>query len=110
MTIVEVLVAVLVLSVGLLALTGTAAAVSRMIDDGRRSTEAAALAAERIELLLASGCAYEETGSTTSGPFAVAWQVAAAAGGRTRILTVMVERTAQRGTRADTIRTVQSCP
>lgn len=109
MTIVEVLVAVLVLSVGLLALTTAAAGVSRMIDDGRRSTEAAALAAERIDLLRASGCPAAEAGSTASGSFTIAWAVVAAGDNRTRLITVIVTRTVGRG-HADTVHTVHTCP
>jgi prepilin-type N-terminal cleavage/methylation domain-containing protein len=110
MTIVEVLVAVLVLSVGLLALTTAAAAVTRMVDEGKRSTEAAALAAERVELLLADGCPVLGGGSTARGSFTVGWEVVAAAGERARAITVVVERTTPRGTRADTVRTLHSCP
>jgi prepilin-type N-terminal cleavage/methylation domain-containing protein len=109
MTIIEVLVAVLVLSVGLLALTTTAAGVSRMIDDGRRSTEAAALAAERIELLRASGCPAVGTGSATRGSFAVSWNVEAPSGDRRRTITVAVTRATRRGG-ADTVRTAHTCP
>ena len=110
MTIVEVLVAVLVLSVGLLALTTAAAAVTRMVDDGKRSTEAAALAGERVELLLANGCPVLGGGSTAKGPFTIGWEVAATAGARARAITVVVARTTPRGTRADTVRTLHSCP
>lgn len=108
MTMIEVLIAVLVLSAGLLALTTAAAGVSRMIDYGRRSTEAAALATGRIELLRAGGCPAAGTGSTTSGSFSVSWDVTETAK-RARLVTVTVTDTGQR-IGADTVRTVFACP
>jgi prepilin-type N-terminal cleavage/methylation domain-containing protein len=54
-TIVEVLVAIVVLTVGLLALLSTGALTTRMIARGQRSAEAANFAAQRLERLRASG-------------------------------------------------------
>ncbi len=110
LTIVEVVVAILILSVGLVALTTTAASVASMIGEGRRLTEAAALAAERTELLLAQPCPPVGSGASTRGPYAVAWQVVGAVGGRARAVTVTVARGTPRGTRTDTLRTVRACP
>ncbi len=50
-TIAEVLVAAVVLSVGLLALLGSAGLTTRMVGQGRHSTRAAQVAAARIERL-----------------------------------------------------------
>jgi len=50
-TLVEVLVALVVLSVGILALTGSSAVVNRMIGRGKIETHAALLAAQRVERL-----------------------------------------------------------
>jgi prepilin-type N-terminal cleavage/methylation domain-containing protein len=50
-TIIEVLVAVIVLSVGVVALAGSAAMVTRMIGRGKMGTRAAQLASQRFELL-----------------------------------------------------------
>jgi prepilin-type N-terminal cleavage/methylation domain-containing protein len=56
LTLVEVLVAIVVLGIGILALTGSGALVSRMIGRGRVETHAALAASRRVEMLrLAAG-------------------------------------------------------
>src|SRR5436309_15750077 len=55
-TIVEVIVAILVLTVGLLALVTSAALVTRMIGRGQRLAVAAQYAQRRLEMLRVSGC------------------------------------------------------
>jgi prepilin-type N-terminal cleavage/methylation domain-containing protein len=62
-TIVEVIVAILVLTVGLLALVTSAALVTRMIGRGQRSAVAAQYAQRRLEMLRASGCKAQTGGS-----------------------------------------------
>jgi len=56
-TLVELLVALIILSVGLLGLVSTGALVTRMIGRGQRSADAALFAARRLERLRAGGCA-----------------------------------------------------
>src|SRR3989442_13457529 len=55
-TIVEVIVAILVLTIGLLALVTSAALVTRMIGRGQRSAVAAQYAQRRLEMPRVSGC------------------------------------------------------
>ncbi|MGH7672329.1 MAG: type IV pilus modification PilV family protein [Gemmatimonadales bacterium] len=55
-TIVEVLIAIVVLTVGLLGLVTTAALVTRMIGQGQRSAVAATFAGQRLEILRAGAC------------------------------------------------------
>ena len=55
-TIIEIIIAILVLTVGLLGLVTTAALVTRMIGRGQRSSAAAAWSARRLELLRPAGC------------------------------------------------------
>lgn len=55
-TIIEIIIAILVLTVGLLGLVTTAAVVTRMIGRGQRSAAAAAFAARRLERLLPAAC------------------------------------------------------
>ena len=62
-TIVEVIVAILVLTVGLLALVTSAALVTRMIGRGQRSAVAAQYAQRRLEMLRTSGCRSQAPGS-----------------------------------------------
>lgn len=61
-TLVEVVVAILVLAVGLLGLAGSAVLVSRMIDRGQRSAVQAVFAARRLEMLRTTGCSAQEAG------------------------------------------------
>jgi prepilin-type N-terminal cleavage/methylation domain-containing protein len=74
-TLVEILIAIVVLSVGVLALTGTSATINRMIGRGRVETHAALLASNRIEQLrLAAGSTVPRCASpafSTGGP---TWQ------------------------------------
>src|SRR2546427_3040103 len=62
-TIVEVIVAILVLTVGLLALVTSAALVTRMIGRGQRSAVAAQYAQRRLEMLHVTGCTSQAGGS-----------------------------------------------
>src|SRR5947199_10561291 len=62
-TIVEVIVAILVLTIGLLALVTSAALVTRMIGRGQRSAVAAQYAQRRLEVLRVSGCKSQAGGS-----------------------------------------------
>lgn len=64
-TIVEVIIAILVLTVGLLGLVTTAGLVTRMIGRGQRSGAAAQFAARRLEQLRVSGCTSQASGSET---------------------------------------------
>jgi prepilin-type N-terminal cleavage/methylation domain-containing protein len=64
-TIVEVIIAILVLTVGILALSGTSALVTRMIARGSRAAMAASFAAERMEVLRPQGCIARTGGSDT---------------------------------------------
>lgn len=108
-TIVETLVAVMVLTVGLLGLVTTAGLVTRMIGQGQRYNEVAALANERVEVIRAQGCPAAATGSETRGAYTVAWRVADA-GNNSRAIQVVVGSPTGRGARVDTVQTVQVCP
>jgi type IV pilus modification protein PilV len=74
-SIVEVLVAVIVLSIGLLGLASTAAMTTRMIGDSRRYTEASAVATRRSEMLRSQSCATLTNGSEVKGGYSVTWKV-----------------------------------
>ncbi len=66
-TIVEIIIAIVVLTVGLLGLVSTAALVTRMIARGQRSAVASTFAAQRLELLRPSACiAAQRTNGTDS--------------------------------------------
>lgn len=55
-TVVEVIIAIVVLTVGLLGLVTTAALVTRMIGQGQRSAVASTFAGQRLEILRAGAC------------------------------------------------------
>lgn len=107
-TIVEVLVAVLILSVGLLALASTAALVTRMIGQGDRYTEATTLAGRRIEALRARRCS-AESGSETQGYFTVTWTSTSIMSGRAKQVAVTVTSPTTKGTRTDTFYSTIVC-
>ena len=62
-TLVELIVAIVLLAVGLLGTLGTAALVTRMVARGQRLGAAALFAAQRLERLRATGCAAPVPGS-----------------------------------------------
>lgn len=109
-TIVEILVAIMILSVGLMGLVTTAGLVTRMIGQGHRSTEASALGNERIEVLRAQGCPAAGSGTETRGAYTVSWRVVALAAPKGRGIMVSVQSPTTRGMRSDTFETVHYCP
>ncbi len=64
-TIIEVIIAVIVLTVGLLGLVSSAALTTRMIARGQRSAVAAAFAAQRMEQLRRAACQAQTNGVDT---------------------------------------------
>jgi Tfp pilus assembly protein PilV len=55
-TIIEIIIAIIVLTVGILGMVTTAALVTRMIQRGQRSADAAAFASRRLERLRPAAC------------------------------------------------------
>lgn len=74
-TLVELLVSVLVLSIGLLALTGASAVVARQIGGGARMALAASIAESRFERLRAQDCATLAAGASASRGIEERWTV-----------------------------------
>ncbi len=73
-TIVEIIIAIVVLTVGLLGLVSTAALVTRMIARGQRSAVASTFAAQRLEKLRPAGCiAAQRTNGTDTLYRGSAW-------------------------------------
>ena len=62
-TLIEVIIAVLVLTIGLLGLVTSAALVTRMIGRGHRSGVQVAFSQRRIEMLRSTACANQATGT-----------------------------------------------
>ena len=89
-TLLEVLVALIILSVGLLAFAAAAARTTRLISDGRRIERAALAAWSELEGLRKGGCPEPGSGAGTRGAFDVTWAVWAGPGGASRRLQVVV--------------------
>lgn len=115
-TIAEVLVAVVMLSVGVMALVGSSAMVTRMVGRGRNDTMAGQVATARIEWLrqmAASGASPCTSGSWksdsgTSGHIREKWQILDASGFSRRVLLTLRYNVAGRA-KVDSVRTTILC-
>ena len=117
-TIVEVMVAVVMLSVGIMALVGSSALVSRMVGRGKQTTYVGQVATARLDYLRqiaastspACGSAAFKTDSITTNGYREVWVVpAAVAGNNTRLVQVIVRHQAPRRLVRDTLRTTILC-
>jgi prepilin-type N-terminal cleavage/methylation domain-containing protein len=75
-TLLEVLVALVVLAIGILGLSANAASVSRLVGDGSRLTLAAAVATARLEQLRALPCASVAPGTAVTRGIEERWTIA----------------------------------
>jgi Tfp pilus assembly protein PilV len=105
MTLIEVIVAMLMLSVGILAFVGTNAAVIRMLSRGNRSMKAAFYSQERLETLRATPCQLLADGTSTRlGVYQMSWTVSDAPGGMSkRVKMINAYPASLSTTRADTM-------
>ena len=101
-TLIESLVAILLLELGMLALAATTAMAARDLAFAHRSARAQAIARNQLETLTADGCAASGGASTVQGGYDVSWTVQAEhrrrtlsvrvafslPGGRLRVVTV----------------------
>jgi prepilin-type N-terminal cleavage/methylation domain-containing protein len=107
-SLVEVVVAVVVLAVGILALAGTSGAIARMAGLGRHASASAFVAAERLERLRAAPCPPGgAAGSASAGRYLERWSVTPDGPGR--LLRVIVSYDDGRRARADTYETRTTC-
>ncbi len=106
LTLVEIIVACTVLTVGLLALLHTAALTSRMINEAALATEVSAVAREHLEALLDNGCGSTSGGDKTIDRLRVSWT---ATSGATEWIAVRVRAPTPQGTRVDSFSTALAC-
>jgi prepilin-type N-terminal cleavage/methylation domain-containing protein len=115
-TIIEVLVAVTILAVGVVALAGSSATVTRMIGRGKIDTRAAQLATQQMEVLRLR--AYSTTPRCTAlangGPVptnnvTLSWTVAVTPNVTGRDLNVSASYATPRGTRTEVLTTHIEC-
>jgi Tfp pilus assembly protein PilV len=87
---VEALIAVTILTVGILGFVGTMAAVTRTLSRGNRANRAAFYAQHRLEQTQATPCQLLTSGSETKGGvFAVSWVVGGTATSSSRTVRVI---------------------
>ncbi len=106
-TVVEVLLALVVLVVGLMALASVATMTTRSIVAASRFTRAAAAASSEIEKLVARACADgggPSSGRTEHGEFVVDW--ASSSGGTLTDIVVVLQ---VRGSRTDSFVSARAC-
>lgn len=117
-SLVEVLVAIVVLAIGIIAMGGTAGMVTRMIGRGKMSTRASQVATRKMEELRLA--AYSTTPRCTAAGFAsggpeVTWEAVTRswnvpASGKVRTVTVTVSfKTVRGGTHTDVLNTLIEC-
>jgi prepilin-type N-terminal cleavage/methylation domain-containing protein len=107
-SLIEVVVAILILTVGILGLAATAGQVTKMVGWGGRYGASAVAAAAQLEQLRATPCAsLAATGSATVGIYSLSWTVTAS--GNLRTMTLTVSYPNGRSTRSDVYESERSC-
>ena len=116
-TIAEVLVAVVMLTIGVMALVGSSAAVTRMVGRGRHDTVAGQLAMARVERLrqiaasTATPCTSPlwKTDSATVGRIGERWVISAGVSPNAPTVRIIVSYPVARGIKVDTVTTSILC-
>lgn len=113
-TLVEVLVAVTILTVGVIALAGSSATVTRMIGRGKIDTRAAQLATQQVDSLRVAAyfttprcTALASGGPATTDNVTLSWTVVA--NGTRRDVNVSASYATGRGTRTEVLTTYIEC-
>ena len=107
-SLVEVIVAIVILAVGVLGLAASAGAIVRMYAEGGRVSGAAAVAESRFELLRAGTCTTMASGTATTGEFTERWVVSSPTT-LLRLVSEQITYSYGRGTRSTTFVTQISC-
>ncbi|MEP6990241.1 MAG: hypothetical protein ABJA80_04860, partial [bacterium] len=110
LTVVEVLVALVIVTVGLLGMAGSTALALRTTMDAARRRDAAQRAASRIAFLAAQGCAVASSGisSASGAPFTEQWVVRSRAGGFMTVVDT-VRWSSARGSRSYSLGSAIQC-
>ena len=113
-TLIEVLVAVVMLGLGVVALASSSAMATRMIGRGKMETRAAQMAGRRLELLRLTAysttprcTALADGGPQTADNVTESWTITGA--GPTRTLTVAVSHATVSGVHNDTLQSMVEC-
>jgi len=110
----KIIIAIIVLTVGLLALVTSSALATRLIARGQRSAVSATFAAQRLEQLRVTGCASRSSGTDLLLRSGVpvdssSWRWVDAGNSHYRIILKHKYRTQQNSWRADSLETEISC-
>lgn len=110
-TLIELIVAVTVFTVGVLALLGANVLVTELLGAGRVAATASFYARERLEVLRGLSCTALVGGTATRGGiYQLAWEVAPTYGGSARQVQLLVTHPGRRGVvRTDTLETSVLC-
>jgi prepilin-type N-terminal cleavage/methylation domain-containing protein len=107
-TLIEVVVAIVILGFGVLALARTSSALTRLISESALRTDVDAVAGSQMEWLRGRACSGGAfSGAEGKGVLTVSWSVEAAA--RRRELMVVVESPHRTETRVDSVRSYVVC-
>jgi len=107
-TLVEVMIAIVILTAGVLALAATSGGVTRLVSQGGRISGAAIAAEGRLEILRnTTPCTAIAGGTATDGSYALSWTVTTNA--LLRTVVIQVSYPTGRSTRTDTYTTAISC-
>ena len=105
-TIVEVIVAIIILTVGLLGIVGATAKLAHLRAQGDRMATASFYATDRMEQLRGIGCGLATSGTNTqAGFYVMTWTVGAQVGGT---VSVMVEASYPTGTATTAVDTFET--
>ena len=106
-SLIELMVAIMVLTVGILGLAATTAVATQMIGAGGRHTLAASVAQSRFEVLRRGSCAALSGGSSYTRGIAEVWQVDSVR--TSAFVTARVTYQTRRGPRTQIFRSVRPC-
>jgi prepilin-type N-terminal cleavage/methylation domain-containing protein len=106
-SLIELMVAIMVLTVALLGLAATSAVATQMIGGGGRHTLAASVAQSRFELLRRGSCATLSGGSTDTRGVIESWEIDSVR--TSAFLTARVTYETRRGPRTQVFRSVRPC-
>ena len=95
MTLIEVIIAIIVMSIGIMGLAGTAGYVAQQMGGGNAQTIAAALATKVSDSLSARRCSALVSGNQTKRGVSISWSVADSS--RTKWVTSQVQYKPKRG-------------
>jgi len=108
-TIIELLVALVLLDIALLTLVGLVAASVRDADDSRRRAAALRVASARLEQIASLGCRGSRSDMSRAGPGLTEWYAEIDGPNETRVIRDSVVSVESRGVRATVLLTGASC-